>query len=147
MIGASGVHHIGIAVRSLAEHRPYYEDVLGATYEGTEEVPSQKVRVAFYRLGPAASPVRLELLEPTAAESPVGKFLEKRGEGVHHVAYAVSDIDERLRELGEAGIRRIDERSRPGAHDMRIAFLHPKSTGGVLTELCEPGDGPQGDGS
>lgn len=147
MIEARGVHHIGVAVRSLEEHRTYYEGVLGATYEGVEEVPSQKVRVAFYRLGPADAPVRLELLEPTAPDSPVAKFLEKRGEGVHHVAYAVSDIDERLRELGEAGIRRIDERSRPGAHDMRIAFLHPKSTGGVLTELCEPGGEGQGGGS
>lgn len=139
MIEASGVNHIGIAVRSLDDHRPYYETVLGAEYEGTEEIPSQKVRVAFYRLGPAGAPVRLELLEPTADDSPVARFLEKRGEGVHHVAYTVADIDERLRELGEAGIRRIDEHARPGAHDARIAFLHPKSTGGILTELCEPG--------
>ncbi len=145
MIEASGVNHIGIAVRSLEEHRAYYEDVLGATFEGVEEVPSQKVRVAFYRLGPEAAPIRLELLEPTAADSPVSAFLEKRGEGVHHIAYTVSDIEARLRELGEAGIRRIDETSRPGAHDMRIAFLHPKSTGGVLTELCEPADGEPAD--
>lgn len=138
MIEASGVNHIGIAVRSLAEHRPFYEGVLGAVYEGSEEVPSQKVRVAFYRLGSSESAVRLELLEPTADDSPVARFLETRGEGVHHIAYTVSDIDERLRELGEAGIRRIDERSRPGAHDARIGFLHPGSTGGVLTELCEP---------
>lgn len=138
MIGARAVNHIGIAVRSLADQRTYYEDVLGAAYEGTEEVPSQKVRVAFYRLGPAAAPVRLELLEPTANDSPVARFLDRRGEGVHHVAYTVAGIDDRLRELGEAGIERIDERSRPGAHDMRIAFLHPASTGGVLTELCEP---------
>lgn len=140
MIEASGVNHIGIAVRSLDAHRPYYEGVLGAVYEGSEEVPSQKVRVAFYRLGPASAPVRLELLEPTAEDSPVAKFLEKRGEGVHHVAYTVADINERLRQLGESGIQRIDESARPGAHDMRIAFLHPKSTGGVLTELCEPSD-------
>jgi methylmalonyl-CoA/ethylmalonyl-CoA epimerase len=138
MIEASGINHIGIAVRSLDDHRPYYEDVLGAAYEGTEEVPSQKVRVAFYRLGPASAPVRLELLEPTAADSPVAKYLEKRGEGVHHIAYTVAGIEERLRELGEAGVRRIDETPRSGAHGMRIAFLHPKSTGGVLTELCEP---------
>lgn len=144
MIEARGVNHIGIAVRSLADHREYYEDVLGAAYEGTEEVPSQQVRVAFYRLGAAAAPVRLELLEPTADDSPVARFLEKRGEGLHHVAYTVAGIDERLRELGEAGIERIDERSRPGAHDMRIAFLHPKSTGGVLTELCEPMGTPEG---
>ncbi len=138
MIEARGVNHIGIAVRSLDAHRSYYEDVLGAEYEGTEEVASQRVRVAFYRLGPVSAPVRLELLEPTSDDSPVAKFLEKRGEGVHHVAYTVAGIEERLRELGEAGIQRIDEESRPGAHGMRIAFLHPKSTGGVLTELCEP---------
>ena len=142
MIEASGVNHIGIAVRSLDAHRAYYEDVLGAVYEGTEEVASQKVRVAFYRLGGGPAPVRLELLEPTSDDSPVAKFLEKRGEGVHHVAYTVAGIDERLRELGEAGVQRIDEVSRPGAHDMRIAFLHPKSTGGVLTELCEPAGEP-----
>lgn len=139
MIEASGVNHIGIAVRSLDEHRAYYEDVLGAVFEGTEDVPSQKVRVAFYRLGEGAAAARLELLEPTASDSPVARFLEKRGEGVHHVAYTVADLDERLRELGEAGVRLIDEESRPGAHGMRIAFLHPGSTGGVLTELCEPG--------
>ncbi|MFP4623524.1 MAG: methylmalonyl-CoA epimerase [Gemmatimonadota bacterium] len=139
MIEASGINHIGIAVRSLSEHREYYEDVLGAAYEGTEEVPSQKVRVAFYRLGPDDAPVRLELLEPTAEDSPIARFLEKRGEGVHHVAYTVADIDERLRELKEKGIRLIDETSRPGAHGAMIGFLHPKSTGGVLTELCEPG--------
>ena len=141
MIEAKGINHIGIAVRSLDDHRRYYEDVLGAVYEGTENVPSQKVRVAFYRLGPAACPVRLELLEPTADDSPVARFLEKRGEGIHHIAYTVADIDERLRQLGEAGVQRIDEASRPGAHRMRIGFLHPKSTGGVLTELCEPGEG------
>jgi methylmalonyl-CoA/ethylmalonyl-CoA epimerase len=145
MIEASGVNHIGIAVRSLDAHRSYYEDVLGAEYEGTEEVPSQRVRVAFYRLGPASAPVRLELLEPLSDDSPVARFLEKRGEGVHHVAYTVAGIDERLRELGEAGIQRIDEVARPGAHHMRIAFLHPKSTGGVLTELCEPDEAGSSD--
>jgi methylmalonyl-CoA/ethylmalonyl-CoA epimerase len=138
MIEARGVNHIGIAVRSLDAHRTYYEEVLGAHYEGVEEVPSQKVRVAFYRLGPEESPVRLELLEPTADGSPVARFLEQRGEGVHHVAYTVDGIEDRLRELAESGIRLIDETPRPGAHDTRIAFLHPRATGGVLTELCEP---------
>lgn len=138
MIGATGVNHIGIAVRSLDEHRRYYEDVLGAAYEGTEEVVSQKVRVAFYRLGPKESPVRIELLEPTSPDSPVARFLEKRGEGVHHVAYTVSDLETRLAALAEAGVGLIDRTPRPGAHGNDIAFLHPKSTGGVLTELCEP---------
>lgn len=138
MIEARGVNHIGIAVRSLDEHRDYYERILGAEPEGVEEVPTQKVRVAFYRLGPATAPVRLELLEPTSDDSPVARFLAKRGEGVHHVAYTVDDIEERLRDLAEEGVGLIDEAARPGAHHMRIAFLHPKSTGGVLTELCEP---------
>jgi methylmalonyl-CoA/ethylmalonyl-CoA epimerase len=144
MIEARGVNHIGIAVRSLDAHRHYYEDVLGARYEGVEEVASQKVRVAFYRLGPAQSPVRLELLEPTADDSPVARFLERRGEGVHHVAYTVDGIEGRLRALAKGGIRLIDESPRPGAHDTRIAFLHPASTGGVLTELCEPAGDPAG---
>ncbi|MEJ2504626.1 MAG: methylmalonyl-CoA epimerase [Gemmatimonadota bacterium] len=144
MIEARGVNHIGIAVRSLDAHRHYYEDVLGARYEGVEEVASQKVRVAFYRLGPAQSPVRLELLEPTADDSSVARFLERRGEGVHHVAYTVDGIEGRLRALAEGGIRLIDESPRPGAHDTRIAFLHPASTGGVLTELCEPAGDPAG---
>ena len=144
MIEARGVNHIGIAVRSLDEHRDYYENVLGAEYEGVEEVGSQGVKVAFYRLGPASSPVRLELLEPTRADSAVAKFLEKRGEGVHHVAYTVEDIETRLAELADAGVALVDETPRPGAHDMRIAFLHPKATGGVLTELCEPRAGGSG---
>jgi methylmalonyl-CoA/ethylmalonyl-CoA epimerase len=137
VIEARGVDHIGIAVRSLDEHRSYYERVLGAVFEGVEEVPSQKVRVAFYRLGSRVGGVRLELLEPTASDSPVARFLETRGEGVHHVAYAVDGIEGRLRSLREEGIRLIDEAPRPGAHHTRIAFLHPRSTAGVLTELVE----------
>jgi methylmalonyl-CoA/ethylmalonyl-CoA epimerase len=85
MIESRGVNHIGIAVRSLAAHRDFYERVLGATFEGVENVPDQKVRVAFYRLGPGSTPVRLELLEPTSEDSPVARFLEERGEGVHHI--------------------------------------------------------------
>jgi methylmalonyl-CoA/ethylmalonyl-CoA epimerase len=133
MIQASAINHIGIAVRSLDAHRAYYEGVLGAAYEGTEEVASQKVRVAFYRVGD----VRLELLEPTADDSAVAKFIEKRGEGVHHIAYTVAGIEDRLRELKEKGVGLIDETPRPGAHQTRIAFLHPKSSAGVLTELVE----------
>lgn len=128
------VNHIGIAVRSIADSRTFYEKVLGARYEGKETVPGQKVRVAFFTVGP----VRIELLEPTEAASPVAAFIEKRGEGIHHIAYSVSDLPARLAELKAAGVRLIDEEPRPGAHDSRIAFLHPKATGGVLTELCEP---------
>ena len=142
MIEAKAINHIGIAVHSLDAHRDFYERVLGAEYEGTEEVPGQGVRVAFYRVGGGGDSgrggVRLELLEPLSPESPVAKFLEKRGEGVHHVAYTVEDLDERLRELRDEGVELIDETGRDGAHDTRVAFLHPRSTGRVLTELCEP---------
>ena len=134
MIQAKAVNHIGIAVRSIAEHRGFYEQTLGAEFEKIEDVPSQKVRVGFFKIGD----VRLELLEPTDPSSSVAAFLEKRGEGLHHVAYTVKDIEQRLAELKAGGVRLIDETPRPGAHQMRIAFLHPKSSCGVLTELCEP---------
>lgn len=128
------INHIGIAVRSIDDQRAYYEGVLGAVFEGVEEVADQKVRVGFFRVGD----VRLELLEPSDPTSTVAAFLEKRGEGLHHVAYTVEAIESRIAELKESGVRLIDETPRPGAHHMRIAFLHPKSTHGVLTELCEP---------
>lgn len=134
MIQAKAVNHLGIAVESIDKHREFYEQVLGAAFEAIEEVPSQKVRVAFYRVGD----VRLELLEPTDPTSAVAGFLAKRGEGLHHVAYTVDDIETRLAELKAGGVRLIDESPRPGAHQMRIAFVHPKSSAGVLTELCEP---------
>jgi methylmalonyl-CoA/ethylmalonyl-CoA epimerase len=102
--------------------------------KGMEDVPSQKVRVAFFQIGD----VRLELLEPTDASSTVAAFLEKRGEGLHHVAYTVDGIEARIAELKGAGVRMIDDVPRPGAHHTRIAFVHPKSSFGVLTELCEP---------
>jgi methylmalonyl-CoA/ethylmalonyl-CoA epimerase len=133
MINAKAINHIGIAVRSIEANRDFYQHTLGAEFEMVEDVPSQKVRVAFFRLGP----VRLEVLEPTSAESPIASFIEKRGEGLHHVAYTVNDIESRLAELKASGVRLIDETPRPGAHQTRIAFLHPKSSGGVLTELCE----------
>jgi methylmalonyl-CoA/ethylmalonyl-CoA epimerase len=128
------VNHIGIAVRSIEAQRPFYEETLGAVYEGVEEVVDQRVRVAFYRVGD----VRIELLEPSDPSSTIANFLEKRGEGLHHLAYTVDDLEARIAELKESGVRMIDEVPRPGAHHMRIAFLHPKSSLGVLTELCEP---------
>ena len=128
------LNHIGIAVQSIDTQRSFYEDALGAQFEGIEDVPDQKVRVAFFRV----SNVRLELLEPTAADSPVAKFLEKRGEGLHHLAFTVEDIQARITELKESGIRMIDDVPRGGAHHTQIAFVHPKSSFGVLTELCEP---------
>jgi methylmalonyl-CoA/ethylmalonyl-CoA epimerase len=134
MINAKAINHVGIAVNSLDACRHFYETTLGAAFEAIEEVPSQKVRVAFYRIGD----VRLELLEPTSDDSPIAAFLSKRGEGIHHLAFTVSDISDRLEELKTAGVRLIDEKARPGAHHSQIAFVHPKSSTGVLVELCEP---------
>ncbi len=134
MSSVKAVNHIGIAVRSIDAQRPFYEGALGAVFEGTEEVPSQKVRVGFFRVGD----VRLELLEPSDPTSTIASFLEKKGEGLHHVAYTVEDIESRIAELKEKGVRMIDNAPRPGAHHTRIAFLHPKSSCSILTELCEP---------
>ena len=129
------ISHIGIAVASIEEATPFYRDVLGMEFEGTEVVAEQKVQVAFFAVGES----RIELLEPTADDSPVAKFLEKNGPGVHHVAYEVADLEQRLKALKVEGVRLIDESPRTGAHNTRIAFMHPKASGGVLTELCEPG--------
>lgn len=138
VVAAKGVNHIGIAVRSLDAQRAFYEGVLGARFECVEEVRSQKVRVAFYALGPTDNAVRLELLEPTSPDSPIAQFIEKRGEGLHHIAYTVTDIAGRLTALHQADVRLIDEYPRAGAHGSLIAFVHPKASNGVLTELCEP---------
>ncbi len=143
-IEPKAINHIGIAVRSIDAHRAYYEDVLGARFEGIEDVPSQKVRVAFYAVGTAGNEVKLELLEPTSPESTVAGFIEKKGEGMHHIAYTVAGIEERLSDLKANGSRLIDEKPRGGAHGMNIAFLHPKSSAGVLTELCEPAGAAEG---
>jgi methylmalonyl-CoA/ethylmalonyl-CoA epimerase len=130
------INHIGIAVKSIEASIPFYRDVLGMTFEGSEEVAEQKVRVAFLAVGES----RIELLEPTSPDSPVSKFLEKNGEGTHHVAYEVEDLEGALAELAAAEVKLIDQVPRCGAHGTRIAFLHPKATGGVLTELCQAGE-------
>jgi methylmalonyl-CoA/ethylmalonyl-CoA epimerase len=130
------ISHIGIAVASIDDALPFYREVLGLEFEGTEVVAEQKVKVAFLAIGES----RIELLEPTSPDSPVAKFLEKNGPGIHHLAYQVDDLAQRLAGLKMQGVRLIDENPRLGAHHTRIAFLHPKASGGVLTELCEPGD-------
>jgi methylmalonyl-CoA/ethylmalonyl-CoA epimerase len=127
------IEHIGIAVTSLADAIPFYEKVLGLKCYNIEEVADQKVKTAFLMVGET----KIELLETTDPEGPIGKFIEKRGEGIHHIAYAVDHIEETLREAEDAGIRLIDTTPRRGAEGLSIAFLHPKSTFGVLTELCE----------
>lgn len=127
------IEHIGIAVKSLDEAIPYYEKILELKCYAIEEVTDQKVKTAFFKAGQT----KLELLEPTDPESPIAKFIEKRGEGIHHLAFAVDDVEKALEEVAEKGIRLIDKKPRPGAEGLNIAFLHPKSTFGVLTELCE----------
>jgi len=134
MTPVKAVNHIGIAVRSIEDQKHYYQDVLGAVFEGVEHVADQKVIVGFFRVGD----VRLELLEPSDPSSTVATFIEKKGEGLHHIAFEVADIPSRIAEIKSAGLRMIDEAPRAGAHHMQIAFVHPKGTFGVLTELCEP---------
>lgn len=126
------IEHIGIAVNSLGNAIPFYENLLGTKCYAIEEVVDQKVKTAFFQVGET----KIELLESTDPEGPIGKFIENKGEGFHHIAYAVENLNESLNELSE-NIRLIDKEGRKGAEGMQIGFLHPKSTGGVLTELCE----------
>ncbi len=129
----SHIEHIGIAVNNLEEAIAYYEDKLGLNCYAIEEVPDQKVKTAFFKVGQT----KIELLESTDPEGPIGKFLEKKGQGVHHIAFAVNDIKNSLQEVKDKGVRLIDHEPRKGAEGLDIAFLHPKSTFGVLTEFCE----------
>ena len=127
------IQHIGIAVRSLREAIPFYRDVLGLELVGTDEVADQKIRAAVFRVGEST----IEVIESTAPDGPVGKFIEKRGEGIHHIAYAVEGLSSALEAVEAEGLQLIDREPRRGAEGMQIAFLHPRSTLGVLTELCE----------
>lgn len=127
------IEHLGIAVKSLEIAIPFYEEVLGLKCYAVEEVAEQKVKTAFFKVGQT----KIELLESTDPEGPVGKFIEKRGEGVHHLAFAAESLQESLDFLSEKGVTLIDKAPRKGAEGLNIAFLHPKSTFGVLTELCE----------
>lgn len=128
----SHIEHIGIAVRDLREAIRFYEDVLGLECYAVEEVADQKVKTAFFRVGDT----KIELLESTHPEGPIGKFIEKRGPGIHHIAFAVENAGQALREAAQKGVRLIDEGSRRGAEGLNIGFLHPGSTFGVLTEFC-----------
>ena|SRR6266567_1324542 len=127
------INHIGIAVKSLEDAIPFYRDNLGMLFAGIEEVAEQKVRVAMLQIGES----KIELLEPTCEESPVAKYIEKNGAGIHHIAYEVANIEAAIARLLADGARMIDEKPRHGAHGTRIAFIHPKSSSGVLTELCQ----------
>ena len=130
------VDHIGIAVNNLEEAIRFYQDVLGVALQGTEEVAEQKVKVAFMPCGDS----EIELLESTAPDGPIAKFIEAKGQGIQHIAYRVDDIEQAIAEMIEKGVRMIDEKPRYGAGNARIAFVHPKSTNGVLIELCERND-------
>jgi methylmalonyl-CoA/ethylmalonyl-CoA epimerase len=127
------IDHLGIAVNSISEGRQFWTDVLGLPFEGSETVAEQKVTTAFFPI----SESEVELLESTAPDGPVAKYIEKKGEGIQHVAFRVDNIEEALAELKEKGVRLIDETARMGAGGAKIAFLHPKATHGVLVELCE----------
>ena len=133
IMNLSHIEHIGIAVKSLDESIPYYENILGLTCYAVEEVIEQKVKTAFFKVGQT----KIELLETTDPEGPIGKFLEKKGEGIHHLAFAVHGLEDALMETETKGVQLIDKSPRKGAEGLNIAFLHPKSTHGVLTELCE----------
>ena len=126
------IEHIGIAVENLEESIKYYENVLGLKCYAIEEVADQKVKTAFFMVGET----KIELLESTSSEGPIGKFIEKKGQGMHHIAFAVNDTTEALKTVEERGVRLIDKFARKGAEGLQIGFLHPKSTHGVLTELC-----------
>lgn len=133
----TGVSHIAIAVRSLDEAIPFYRDTLGLPFEGTEVVPDQKVKVAFFLAGNT----RIELLEATADDSPISRFVAERGGGIHHLALRTEDVSSEIAEMQERGVRMIDTAPRGGAHHTQIAFMHPKSCHGVLLELTQESDG------
>lgn len=126
------IDHIGIAVKSLKDSIPYYENLLGTTCYAIEHIEDQFVKTAFFMVGQT----KIELLESTDPDGPLGSFIEKKGEGIHHIAFAVDNTDEALIDAKEKGFALIDRRSRKGAENMNIGFLHPKSTHGILVELC-----------
>ncbi|MBN1639226.1 MAG: methylmalonyl-CoA epimerase [Ignavibacteriales bacterium] len=128
----SHIEHIGIAVKNLEESIKYYESILGLKCYAVEEVADQKVKTAFFKVGDT----KIELLQSTDAEGPIGKFIEKKGEGIHHLAFAVKDVVGSLKEVEDKGIKLIDKAPRKGAEGLNIAFLHPKSTNGILIEFC-----------
>ncbi len=127
------IDHLGVAVNSIDQGKNFWSDVLGLAFEGAETVEEQKVTTAFFPVGES----EVELLESTAPDGPIARYIDKKGEGIQHIAFRVENIDDALEELKAKGIRLIDQTPRKGAGGARIAFLHPKSTGGVLVELCE----------
>ena len=129
----SHIEHIGIAVSNLEDAITFYEKSLGLTCYRIEEVTDQKVKTAFFQVGQT----KIELLESTSPDGPIGKYIEKKGEGIHHLAFAVKGIEKQLADVAASGVQLIDKQPRKGAEELDIAFLHPKSTHGVLIEFCE----------
>ena len=127
------INHIGVAVKDLDEAIKLYRDQLGLEFKGTDEVESQKVKVAFFKIGET----NIELVAATSPDSPIAKYLEKNREGIHHICFEVDDINRALESLKERGVKLINEEPRKGAHNTLVAFIHPKSTNGVLTEICQ----------
>ena len=127
------INHIGVAVKDLDKAIELYRDKLGLEFKGTDVVEEQKVKVAFFKIGET----NIELVSPISDDSPIAKYLEKSREGIHHIAYEVDNIEDALKTLKEKGVKLINEEPRKGAHNILIAFIHPKSTNGVLTELCQ----------
>lgn len=127
------IDHLGYAVENLQQSIELFQNILNMECKGIEEVAEQRVRVAFFPVGESS----IELLEPTSPDSPIAKFLEKKGQGIHHIALAVDDIEAKIAELMANGVKMIDECPRIGAHQAKIAFIHPKCTPGLLVELCQ----------
>ncbi|MCX8117717.1 MAG: methylmalonyl-CoA epimerase [Desulfobacterota bacterium] len=127
------IDHIAIAVHNLEEAARFYQEVMGLTLSGVEVVTAQKTRVGFFKIGES----NIELVQPTEPDSPLVKFLETKGQGIHHICFEVDDVESEVKAFLERGATMVDQKPRPGAHDSKVAFVHPKSTGGVLIELCE----------
>lgn len=127
------INHIAVAVNNLEETAKFYEDVLGLSLSGVEVVSAQKTRAGFFRIGES----NIELVQPSEPDSPLVKFLETRGQGIHHICFEVDDIESAVKAFLERGATMVDQKPRPGAHNTKVAFIHPKSSSGVLIELCE----------
>lgn len=127
------INHIAIAVKNIEEVSKFYQDILGLSLSGVEVVASQKTKVGFFKIGES----NIELVQPSEPDSPVAKFLETKGQGIHHICFEVEDVETEMKAYLEKGATLIDQKPRPGAHNTKVAFIHPKSSNGVLIELCE----------
>jgi methylmalonyl-CoA/ethylmalonyl-CoA epimerase len=127
------INHIAIAVNNIEEAAKFYQNVIGLNLSGIEVVKAQKTRVGFFKIGES----NIELVQPSEPDSPVAKYLESKGQGIHHICFEVDDVEAEVKAFLEKGAAMVDQKPRPGAHDTKVAFVHPKSSNGVLIELCE----------